>query len=110
MVRMRFPVALLSVIIAFGSVQAQWQIQNSRTTASLRGIHALSSEVAWASGTKRAELTYNPVSRALRQPLVREANYTAMWLVLLSVSALAIYRSTRFGRSTNFGLPTVLLK
>ena len=51
MVRMRFPVALLSVIIACGSAQAQWQIQNSRTTASLRGIHALSSEVAWASGT-----------------------------------------------------------
>ncbi|WP_125487165.1 hypothetical protein [Edaphobacter aggregans] len=88
---MRFPVTLLSVIIVCGSAQAQWQIQNSRTTASLRGIHALSSEVAWASGTsgtKRAELTYNPVSRALRQPLVREANYTAMWLVLLSVSAL----------------------
>jgi photosystem II stability/assembly factor-like uncharacterized protein len=51
MVRMQFPVALLSVIIACGSAQAQWQIQNSHTTASLRGIHALSSEVAWASGT-----------------------------------------------------------
>jgi hypothetical protein len=48
---MRFPVALLSVIIACGSAQAQWQIQNSHTTASLRGIHALGNGIAWASGT-----------------------------------------------------------
>jgi hypothetical protein len=31
--------------------QAQWQIQDSHTTASLRGIHALGNGVAWASGT-----------------------------------------------------------
>jgi hypothetical protein len=36
MVRMRFPVALLSVIIACGSAQGQWTIQQSHTTASLR--------------------------------------------------------------------------
>lgn len=30
---------------------AQWQMQTSGTTASLRGIHAVSANVAWASGT-----------------------------------------------------------
>ena len=30
---------------------AQWTIQPSGTTASLRGIHAVSPEIAWASGT-----------------------------------------------------------
>jgi hypothetical protein len=30
---------------------AQWQIERSGTTASLRGIHAVSADVAWASGT-----------------------------------------------------------
>ena len=29
-----------------------WQVQESGTTASLRGIHAVSDRVAWASGTK----------------------------------------------------------
>jgi len=32
-------------------VQAQWTIQNSNTTADLRGIHAVGGKVAWASGT-----------------------------------------------------------
>jgi hypothetical protein len=33
------------------TTQAQFQIQNSHTTASLRGIHALNDQIAWASGT-----------------------------------------------------------
>ena len=32
-------------------VQAQWDLQDSRSTASLRGIHNLGGGVAWASGT-----------------------------------------------------------
>jgi photosystem II stability/assembly factor-like uncharacterized protein len=34
------------------ATQAQFQIQNSQTTASLRGIHALNDQIAWASGTQ----------------------------------------------------------
>ena len=49
MVRVRFSVA--PVIIACGS-QAQWTVQQSHTTASLRGIHALGNGIAWASGTQ----------------------------------------------------------
>ena len=33
------------------SLSAQWTLQSSNTTASFRGIHAVSDEVAWASGT-----------------------------------------------------------
>ena len=28
-----------------------WTLQSSHTTASLRGIHAVNSQIAWASGT-----------------------------------------------------------
>jgi len=49
---MRFLIALLSFIIVGGSTQAQWTIQQSHTTASLRGIHALGNGVAWASGSQ----------------------------------------------------------
>ena len=31
--------------------RAQWQIERSGTTASLRGIHAVTADIAWASGT-----------------------------------------------------------
>ena len=34
------------------TLQAQWTIQQSHTTASLRGIHALGNGIAWASGTE----------------------------------------------------------
>ncbi len=34
------------------AAQAQWQIQQSNTTADLRGVHALGNGVAWASGSK----------------------------------------------------------
>ena len=39
--------------LAFSSIKAsgQWEIQDSHTTADLRGIHSISGGVAWASGT-----------------------------------------------------------
>jgi photosystem II stability/assembly factor-like uncharacterized protein len=37
--------------VGFGSAQAQWEMQDSQTTANLRGIHAVNTAVAWASGT-----------------------------------------------------------
>ncbi len=53
------PTLLLSAIIltslgtaCLGTASAQWQLQTSNTTADLRGIHAISHRVAWASGTK----------------------------------------------------------
>jgi hypothetical protein len=43
---------VLSVLLcAAAQAHAQWQIERSGTTASLRGIHAVSADVAWASGT-----------------------------------------------------------
>ena len=41
--------ALLSIAV---SATAQWQMQDSHTTAGLRGIHSVDGRVAWASGTK----------------------------------------------------------
>ena len=37
--------------VRFSSAQAQWEMQDSQTTANLRGIHAVTTSVAWASGT-----------------------------------------------------------
>jgi photosystem II stability/assembly factor-like uncharacterized protein len=41
-------IALLTAV----SGAAQWQMQESKSTASLRGIHAVSERVAWASGSQ----------------------------------------------------------
>lgn len=43
-----FSLALLALTTTAG---AQWTLQNSGTTASLRGIHSLGDGLAWASGT-----------------------------------------------------------
>lgn len=45
--------ALLPILLlaACGTARAQWQIQNSGTTADLRGIDNVGGGVAWASGT-----------------------------------------------------------
>src|SRR5207245_5433355 len=41
------------LILAFTlTANAQWQMQNSGTAAGLRGIHAVSDKIAWASGTE----------------------------------------------------------
>src|SRR5512146_3571233 len=39
------------VLALCGAAQAQWQMQDSHTTADLRGIHNVGGVVAWASGT-----------------------------------------------------------
>ena len=43
--------ALLLALALTTTAQAQWQILPTPTTADLRGIHAVSPEIAWASGT-----------------------------------------------------------
>jgi photosystem II stability/assembly factor-like uncharacterized protein len=43
---------IAALLLFTATAQAQFQIQDSRTTASLRGIHALGNGVAWASGTE----------------------------------------------------------
>ncbi len=49
---MRWIIWLVGVALAAtGTVQAQWVLQQSNTTAGLRGIHSLGNGVAWASGT-----------------------------------------------------------
>jgi photosystem II stability/assembly factor-like uncharacterized protein len=42
---------LLALWVASVAAPAQWTIQNSNTSADLRGIHAVDGNVAWASGT-----------------------------------------------------------
>jgi hypothetical protein len=51
LVRIRNGIALGLLLGMAAQAQAQWQMQTSGTTASLRGIHAVSASVAWASGT-----------------------------------------------------------
>ena len=46
-----YALALLCLPILTLSVQAQWDLQDSHTTANLRGIHNVGGGVAWASGT-----------------------------------------------------------
>ena len=41
----------LALLLFAPTTHAQWDIQDSHTTASLRGIHAIGKGVAWASGT-----------------------------------------------------------
>jgi len=47
----RFAVATVVVVCGAGGAGAQWEIQNSNTTADLRGIHSVGNGVAWSSGT-----------------------------------------------------------
>jgi len=46
-----YAVALLCLPILTIPIQAQWDLQDSHTTANLRGIHNVGGGVAWASGT-----------------------------------------------------------
>ncbi|MES2220683.1 MAG: hypothetical protein V4587_06925 [Acidobacteriota bacterium] len=43
--------ALGMLLCATAPARAQWQMEPSVTTASLRGIHAVTADIAWASGT-----------------------------------------------------------
>jgi photosystem II stability/assembly factor-like uncharacterized protein len=42
---------LLATIFTAKKIHAQWDMETSHTTASLRGIHSVGNGVAWASGT-----------------------------------------------------------
>jgi hypothetical protein len=44
-------VVLAAIVLATSTACAQWDIQDSGTKASLRGIHSLGKGIAWASGT-----------------------------------------------------------
>jgi len=50
MFRLAFLAAFL--VVGLSSSYAQWEIEESNTTADLRGIHALGNGIAWASGTE----------------------------------------------------------
>ncbi len=43
---------LLLLLLSATTLPAQWQIQDSHSTANFRGIHALGKGIAWASGTQ----------------------------------------------------------
>src|SRR4051794_18312386 len=42
----------LLLLVAVGHARAQWELQDSHSTASFRGIHSVHGKVAWASGTE----------------------------------------------------------
>jgi photosystem II stability/assembly factor-like uncharacterized protein len=46
-----YGLALIALISAPVPARAQWQIARSGTTASLRGIHAVTADIVWASGS-----------------------------------------------------------
>jgi hypothetical protein len=48
---LRISLAAVVLLLTATTVQAQWEIEDSHTTASLRGIHNVGGGVAWASGT-----------------------------------------------------------
>jgi photosystem II stability/assembly factor-like uncharacterized protein len=48
---MRIAVAFFTMLAAALPGHAQWTLENSNTTADLRGIHSIGGGVAWASGT-----------------------------------------------------------
>ena len=48
---LRIALAALVLLSTATTTQAQWDIEESHTTASLRGIHNVGGGVAWASGT-----------------------------------------------------------
>ena len=48
---LRIALAALVLLSTATTTQAQWDIEDSHTTASLRGIHNVGGGVAWASGT-----------------------------------------------------------
>jgi hypothetical protein len=50
--RRKYLLALAILIATTFPAQAQWDIKESHTTASLRGIHNVGGGVAWASGTE----------------------------------------------------------
>jgi hypothetical protein len=47
---------LLGFLAALASARAQWEIENSNTTADLRGIDNVGGGVVWASGTNGTAL------------------------------------------------------
>lgn len=49
---MRFPIFFILLAALSNSALAQWEIENSGTTANLRGVNNVGNGVAWASGTK----------------------------------------------------------
>jgi photosystem II stability/assembly factor-like uncharacterized protein len=50
--KMRTIFALTAALAITATAQAQFEIQDSHTTASFRGIHSIGNGVAWASGTE----------------------------------------------------------
>ena len=47
----RVGLTLLFAALTAPTLHAQWELEDSRTTADLRGIHAVGAGIAWASGT-----------------------------------------------------------
>ena len=64
--RLAFFVAFL--FAGLSSANAQWDIEDSNTTASLRGIHNVGGGVAWASGTNGTVLFHRRRRLAVRLP------------------------------------------
>lgn len=98
-------------LAAGGTAEAQWTAQASGTTASLRGVSAVSARVAWASGTGGTVLrtvdggaTWRadtvPGAAALDFRDVEALDADRAWVLSIgNGSASRIYRTTDGGRS-----------
>jgi hypothetical protein len=51
LVAMRTMIVLGAMVLAAATAHSQWTLENSNSTASLRGIHSLGGGIAWESGT-----------------------------------------------------------
>ena len=75
--------ALIVLISATVQARAQWQIERSGTTASLRGIHAVTADIAWASGTNGTVLRTMDGGQSWRSCIVPAAaeklDFRSVW-------------------------------
>jgi hypothetical protein len=81
--RIRNSIALGLLLGMAAQAHAQWRIERSGTTASLRGIHAVSADVAWASGTNGTVLRTLDGGQSWRPcavpPAAEKLDFRSVW-------------------------------
>jgi photosystem II stability/assembly factor-like uncharacterized protein len=79
----RYCVLSIFVLSVFGLASGQWEIQESQSTANLRGIHSVNGLVAWASGASGTVLrTVNGGARwekCATPPGAEQLDFRGIW-------------------------------